>query len=121
MPMRRLALLAALPLLACQPATDWRQAAALDGEQQIRADIEDPAASFSQVQVVGDASTGQICGKVLGRSVSAGFGTPARFIVYIDRTAGPWIEEQHGHSIVTGQRFEFAWQHDCIDEGWRPS
>jgi hypothetical protein len=116
--MRQSLVLATIVLAACRSG-DWKQAAAADGMEQIRADIGDASARFSDVQVVGDSRTGQICGKVLAHDVSTGFGTPARFVVYIDHTSGPWIEGQHGRETVTDSRFDFAWQHDCVDEGWR--
>jgi hypothetical protein len=117
--MRKVQLLLLLPLVACQ-GVDWKPLALREGEEQIRHMISDPAATFSEVQVVGDRQTGQICGHVLGRGVSAGFGQPARFIVYIDRTAGPWIEGWHGREAISGEDFDEAWQHDCLDEGWHP-
>ncbi len=116
--MRQALVLMTIVLTSCQ-SPDWKQAAAADGLEQVRTSLGDPAASFSDVQVVGDSSTGQICGKVLAHGVSVGFGTPARFVVYIDHTAGPWIEGHHGRDTVTDKRFDFAWEHDCIDEGWR--
>jgi len=119
-PMRWHLVLATFLLASCKSA-DWKETAAADGRRQIRDDIGDASASFSDVKVVGDSSTGQICGKVLGHGVSNGLGTPARFVVYIDHTAGPWIEGQHGREIVTDSGFDFAWQHDCVEEGWKPS
>lgn len=93
---------------------------ALDGGlQKMRDYLEDPDLRFFAAQVVGDSSSGQICGRVFGKSVSNGTGAPARFIVYIDGTAGPWIEDQIGQHKISDDRFEFAWANDCVGEGWR--
>ena len=108
-----------LLLLASCNAPDWRAKAAQDGEQKVRDDLGDPSLEFSAVQVVGDSRTGQVCGKVLGKTVYGSVGEPVRFIVYIDGSAGPWIEGQHGRDTVSDSRFDFAWQNDCINEGWR--
>ena len=107
-----------LLLAACRGGSDWRAEALASGEEKIRQDLGDPLLKFSEVQVVGDASTGQVCGRVFGKTVSNSIGAPARFIVYIDGTAGPWIEGQQGHRTVTDQRFDFAWKADCVGEGW---
>ena len=42
---------------------------------------------LGNVQVTGDEHTGQICGKVISTNAR-----PAHFVVYIDGTAGPFIE-----------------------------
>lgn len=115
--MRLFSIFAAALLVSCS-ASGWKAVAAADGERQVREDLGDAAATFSNVQVVGDSTTGQVCGFVSEGNVSE---TPARFVFYIDRTAGPWIEGQRGRDKVSDARFDFAWQQDCIGEGWQRS
>lgn len=116
--MRWMALCPVLALISCE-APDWRAAAAERALDSVRRDVGDPAVRFFAVQVVGDDRTGQICGRLMGEGLSTRRGTPARFIVYIDNSAGPWIENQIGHDIVSDARFDFAWENDCVKEGWR--
>jgi len=80
----------------------------------MRAEVNDPSAQFSNIQVTGDQTTGQICGQV-----KAAGAWRARFIVYIDGTAGPFVESSRGMHAVSQQRFDFAWQNDCLKEGYK--
>ncbi|MGE4429883.1 MAG: hypothetical protein AB7E05_03965 [Sphingobium sp.] len=106
-------------LLASCDRPDWRVKAAEEGQQIIRATLDTSNLRFFDVQVVGDSRTGQICGKLLADGLSARSGLPARFIVYRDGTAGPWIENQYGRHKVSDERFDIAWRNDCVNEGWR--
>ena len=116
--MKRLLVFCLVALASCGGG-DWQAGAVEAGEQSIRQDVNDPSVRFFKVQAVGNSSTGQICGEVLGKDVSTGFGGPVRFVGYIDGTAGPWIEGQHGHNQIPDARFEFAWANDCVAEGWK--
>jgi len=101
---------------ACQPAAapvDWRAQQTAGAEAKIRADVGDPQALFTKVQVTGDDKTGQICGEVQPAHNEA-----RRFVVYIDGTAGPWVEQGAGHVPVSQDRFEEAWRNDCLNEGY---
>jgi hypothetical protein len=112
-------LLASCGLAACdQQDRDWRAAAIADAKDQIRSAVNDPNAKFSDVQVTGNARTGQTCGFVSVRLASGGDGS-GRFIVYIDGTAGPFIENDLGGSARTHEQFEFSWEADCIKEGYK--
>jgi hypothetical protein len=102
------------------PAPDWKPKVVADAEAQIRATLGDPAAQFSQVQVTGDSSSGQTCGYVTANPPAAAKGGTGRFIVYIDKGAGPFIEQAVGISTISQPQFEFQWEHDCLDEGYRP-
>jgi hypothetical protein len=86
-------------------------------EDQIRAEVNDPTAQFSQVQVTGNDATGQTCGYLdakVGDRQKRG-----RFIVYIDGTAGPFVESGMGSLIMSPGDFDFAWQNDCVNEGYK--
>jgi hypothetical protein len=101
---------------ACGPAeqpADWRTQQIAAAEAKIRTDVGDPAAQFTKVQVTGDDKTGQICGEV-----QPGPNAPRRFIVYIDGTAGPWVDEGGGHVPIGRDAFETAWRNDCVGEGY---
>jgi hypothetical protein len=105
-----------LALAACGPAgqaVDWRTLQIAAAEAKIRTDVGDPAAQFTKVQVTGDDKTGQICG-----DVQPGPNAPRRFIVYIDGTAGPWVDQGGGHVPIGQDAFETAWQNDCVGEGF---
>lgn len=112
-------LLTCCGLAACgQQNRDWRAAAIADAEDQIRAAVHDPHAKFSDVQVTGNARTGQTCGFVSVRLATGGDGS-GRFIVYIDGTAGPFIENNLGGGAMSHEQFEFSWGADCIKEGYK--
>jgi hypothetical protein len=113
--MRGSLLLLALGCAACQKG-DWRQAAIANAEQAIRAESGDPQATFSAVEVTGDASTGQVCGRVTARNETMLTGSPARFIFYIDGNGGPWVEGDPGPHKAP--HFDFNWNADCIKEGY---
>jgi hypothetical protein len=121
---RKPAAFAALVLICCglaacgQQNRDWRAAAIADAEDQIRADVNDPAAKFSDVQVTGNSSTGQTCGRVSAK-LSTGGDEEGRFIVYIDGSVSPYVENGMGAHPMTHEQFEFAWQNDCIKEGYK--
>ena len=100
---------------ACQKG-DWRQTAIADAEQAIRVEAGDPQATFSAVQVTGDHSTGQVCGRVTARNDSLLTGVPARFIFYIDGNGGPWVEGNPGPHHAPD--FDFNWNADCVREGY---
>src|SRR5437763_12832414 len=94
---------------ACQPQSppDWRSQQIAAAEVKIRADVGDPAAQFARVQVTGDDKTGQICGEV-----RPGHNGSRRFIVYIDATAGPYVEQGAGSVSIGQDAFDSAWQND---------
>jgi hypothetical protein len=105
-------------LYACGPSGDWRAQAIADAEQQIRSDVNDPNATFSDVQVTGDDSTGQTCGRVSAK-LKTGGDQDGRFIVYIDGSVSPYVENSMGTHPMTHEAFEFAWQNDCLKEGYK--
>lgn len=76
-------------------------------------DVGDPAAQFAKVQVTGDDKTGQICGEVQPAHNAA-----RRFIVYIDATAGPYVEAGGGHVAIAQDAFDSVWRNDCVAEGY---
>lgn len=109
-----------LALVACDKEDpQWRAKVIADAENQIRARLGDPAAQFERVQVTGNQSTGQTCGFVTAQPAASAEGGTGRFIVYIDKTAGPFIEYSVGIATIPQERFDFAWEHDCIDEGYK--
>jgi len=110
----RYAAVAGLALTGCDDA-EWRGRATAAAEQNIDAMLADPAATFSRVQVTGDGQTGQTCGYV-----STASRPTARFIAYIDGSAGPYLEGGLGKPAMDEQDFEAAWQADCVREGYRP-
>jgi len=105
-------------LSACGPAGDWRADAIADAEQQIRVTVSDPSAKFSDVQVTGNNSTGQTCGRVSAK-LNTGGNQEGRFIVYIDGSVSPYVENGMGGHAMSHEAFEFAWQNDCVKEGYR--
>ncbi len=112
--------IALLLLCSCMTACgqqDWRASALADAEQKVRDDLSDPSAQFSRVQVTGDSSTGQTCGFVTAKPGGTASAQTTRFIVYIDNTAGPYIESNAGTHPVAN--FENAWQGDCLNEGYK--
>ena len=111
-------LLSCAALFACGRSGDWRAGAIADSENQIRSDVGDTAAKFSDVQVTGNDSTGQTCGFVSAR-LSTGGDQSGRFIVYIDGTAGPYVENNMGSHAMSHEQFEFAWENDCLREGYK--
>jgi hypothetical protein len=107
-----------LALSACD-GQDWRARAIADAEARMRTEVNDPSARFAQVQVTGNSRTGQTCGFVDARSGS-GRERTGRFIVYIDGTAGPFVEADMGSRSMSAERFDFAWRNDCLKEGYLP-
>ena len=105
-------------LAGCQ-AQDWRTSAIADAERQIREEVADLAAGFSRVQLTGDSATGQTCGVVEAKGGSAGQPRTGRFIVYIDKTAGPFVESAMGRQPISREDFDLAWQNDCLNKGYR--
>ena len=105
-------------LAACN-GQNWRAQAIASAEEKMRTEVNFPAAEFSKVQVTGNSATGQTCGYVTVKSGHAQLNRTARFIVYIDGTAGPYIEGDLGMHPVSQQRFDFAWQYDCLKEGYK--
>lgn len=99
-------------LSACSKA-DWKSEAIADAEDQIRTQLDTPSTQFSRVQLTGNSSTGQTCGFVTSKAAPDSPEATTRFIVYIDGTAGPYIE-----SKMDAQAFETAWQNDCRREGY---
>ena len=71
-----------------------------------------------RVQFTGDSKTGQTCGFVSARFGRDGLDHLARFIVYIDNTAGPFVDGGLGRQVLSMQDFERAWQGDCVKEGY---
>ena len=110
-----LLLLGAL-LSACTGSGDWRGDAIAAAEAKMCDLINDPAATFSHVDLTGDSATGQTCGVII---VKVGIYTKeARFIVYIDNTAGPFVEPGLGQTMSQAD-FDWAWQNDCVNEGYK--
>ena len=110
-----LLLLLVLECAACQKV-DWRRTAIENAEQAIRAEAGYPQAVFSGVQVTGNESTGQVCGRVTAHNDSMLSGAPARFIFYIDGNGGPWVEGNPGPHQAPN--FDFNWNADCVGEGY---
>jgi hypothetical protein len=110
--------IACVPLIACN-APDWRPAAIADAEGKVRQEISDPAAQFTRVQITGDSKTGQTCGYTTANVGAFGMQHTLRFIVYIDATAGPFVEAGMGQHPVSQQDFDRDWQSDCVNEGYR--
>lgn len=108
-----------LSLVACN-GQDWRAQAITNAEEKVQIEVNYPAAEFSRVQVTGNGTTGQTCGYVTVKTGYAQLKRTARFIVYIDGTAGPFVEADLGAHPVSQQRFDFAWQYDCLKEGYKP-
>ncbi|HXV01508.1 MAG TPA: hypothetical protein VG166_13520 [Caulobacteraceae bacterium] len=109
--------LAALGLISCGKQ-DWRTQTIANAETQMRSEVGDPAAQFSRVQVTGDDKTGQTCGYILVSPRSGASGQTDRFIVYIDQSAGPFVEGDRGQHPMAQQAFDQAWQGDCVSEGY---
>lgn len=107
-----------LALAACTPA-DWRPSAIAGAQAKIRQDLADPVARFSRIQVTGDAVTGQTCGYVTAKAGQDAGDLTGRFIVYIDATAGPYVEGGRGKADLSQEDFDRAWQADCVAEGYR--
>lgn len=101
-----------LALAACQ-APDWRAQAIATAEAKVKSEMGDRSAQFMNVQFIGDQRSGQTCGVVQAVSRPA-----ERFIVYIDGTAGPYIEGGEGPEHLTSEAFYAAWQNDCLAEGY---
>lgn len=97
---------------ACGPQ-DWRARRVGWAEGVIRGEVRDFGATFSHVQVTGDQKTGQVCGYVKPKS-----GLPVRFVVYIDGTSDPYVEGGEGKVVMEQDRFNFAWNYDCVGEGY---
>ncbi|MDR3511177.1 MAG: hypothetical protein P4L73_06065 [Caulobacteraceae bacterium] len=114
--MRLMLLGGCLALAACDGQA-WRAGAASRAEEQVRQVVSDPSAQFSRVQVTGDDRTGQTCGFASVRTPD-GLGHLVRFIVYIDASAGPYVEAGLGRQVLTQDNFERAWQADCVKEGY---
>lgn len=110
--MRRFLFCGLLVLAACQ-APDWRAQQIARAEAKIRSEVGDSSAQFSKVQLTGDQNTGQTCGVV-----KDAHNAPARFIVYIDGTSGPYIEGGGGAQYLNQDSFDSAWQNDCVAEGY---
>ncbi|MBZ9867992.1 hypothetical protein LB515_21675 [Mesorhizobium sp. CA15] len=109
-------LLACAFLSACSgSAGDWRGDAIVSAEARMRSLTNDPAASFSHVDLTGDSASGQTCG-VIASKVGI-FTKEARFIVYIDG-AGPYVEPGLGSSMSQAD-FDWAWKNDCVNEGYK--
>jgi len=103
--------------LASCNGQDWRARAIADAEDEVRSEMGDPSARFSKLQVTGDSSTGQTCGVVLAK-IGGGREDFARFIVYIDATAGPYLDKGMGAHPISQEKFDFAWLNDCLKEGY---
>lgn len=107
-----------LGLVACNQQ-DWQTRAVSRAEAQMRVEVDDASATFSGVQVTGNSRTGQTCGFVSAKVAGTAPERTTRFIVYIDGTAGPFVEANMGSHSITQERFDFAWQHDCLGEGYK--
>jgi len=112
----RLFLLCGLIGFAGCTAKDWRAEAIANAQDTIRAQVNDPAAEFSHLQITGDSSSGQTCGFVTAKVGTLKKG--ARFIVYIDG-AGPFVEAGMGRTLMSKADFDWAWQNDCLKEGYK--
>jgi hypothetical protein len=97
---------------------DWRAQTITRAEAQIRSDVADPSAQFWRVQVTGDDQSGQTCGYVTKKNGPDNPGGTERFIVYIDQSAGPYIEGTLGKQVMSQEAFSVAWQNDCLNEGY---
>lgn len=103
-------------LSACTGSGDWRADAIASAESKMRGLINDPSATFSHVQLTGDSATGQTCGVIIAK---IGIYTKeARFIVYIDNTAGPFVEPGMGQPMSQAD-FDWLWKSDCVNEGYK--
>jgi hypothetical protein len=107
-----------LGLISCNEE-DWRMQAIALAEDKMHAEVNDSAAQFSRVQVTGDNATGQTCGFVKAKAGATGREKRGRFIVYIDGTAGPYVEAGMGSLFLSQEDFNFAWQNDCLNEGYK--
>jgi len=114
--LKGLLICAAAALAGCQ-GQDWRAQATAKAEDQMRQVLSDPAAQFSRVQVTGDNATGQTCGFVSAKG-GDGLSHVARFIDYIDQSAGPYVEGGLGKAPLSQSDFDRAWQGDCVSEGY---
>ena len=114
---RWLAIYACLALVGCQQA-DWRPQAIAQAETKMREQVSDPAAQFSHVQLTGDDKTGQTCGTITAVLGPDRLSRSERFIVYIDNTAGPYIEGGFDNPPLSQANFDRAWQGDCLNEGY---
>ncbi|RWL94922.1 hypothetical protein [Mesorhizobium sp.] len=103
-------------LSACSSSGDWRADAIAAAEGKMRGLVNDPAATFTHVQLTGDSSTGQTCGDITAKTGI--FTKEARFIVFIDNTAGPFVEPGLGQSMSQAD-FDWAWKNDCVNEGYK--
>ncbi|TPK83456.1 MULTISPECIES: hypothetical protein [unclassified Mesorhizobium] len=113
----RQALLLLCGLLAACNGGDWRANAISAAEDKMRVEVNDSSATFSHIQLTGDSSSGQTCGVVRAK---AGSGWKnVRFIVYIDNTAGPYVEAGLGRQSMSRPDFDWAWQNDCLNEGYK--
>ena len=101
-------------LTACS-GRDWRANAIADAENLMRSEVNDPSAQFSKLQVTGDSSGGQTCGVVIAKAGRRQ--VFARFIVYIDG-AGPYLDKSMGAHPISQEKFDFAWENDCLKEGY---
>ena len=108
--------LAVVALASCQRG-DWQAEAIAAAEDEMRADVKDPSAQFSRVQVTGDDATGQTCGSITAKA--GGRQKRGRFIVYIDGTAGPFVQSGLGSQFMSPEDFAWAWQNDCLNEGYK--
>lgn len=106
-----LAALAVSITSACAPH-DARTALISQAEARIRARLNDPRAAFTAVRFTGDPARGQTCG-----FVKPARGTAVRFIVHADPSAGLSMEDAEGRDPVSEDRFEQAWQYDCMNPG----
>jgi hypothetical protein len=97
---------------------DWRSQTIERAETQMRAAVTDPTAQFWRVQVTGDDQSGQTCGFITKKNSTDGPGGTERFIVYIDQSAGPYIEGALGKQTMSEEAFSRAWENDCITEGY---
>ena len=103
-PARLFLLCGVIGLAACTPK-DWRAEAIANAQDTIRAQVNDPAAEFSHLQITGDSSSGQTCGFVTAKVGALTKG--ARFIVYIDG-AGPFVEAGMGRTLMSKARFRLG-------------
>ena len=117
--MRRRLIWAVLLIPAACHVPDWRLDVIDRAEMLIRSAVADPDATFSHVQVTGDDRTGQTCGVVTAKGGTGGDRRSGRFIVYIDGTAGPYVEPGLGEQSIAQDDFDPAWAADCVKEGYK--
>lgn len=92
----------------------WRDDKVLAAEREMRAELGDPRAKFTEDQFTGDQTNGQTCGRIETSSRGS-----ERFIVYIGARA-PLIDGGLGGGDLSQADFDDAWRSDCLRKGYNP-